>query len=209
MACRLIFLLLLAGTLPAADDLALSGGPRGAAAEWKDLAEELATQPETEAAFEERRYFSYRTEPVVLRGEVRVSRERGLSLHYRKPDERTVIIDERGMIWRDEHGKDSAPPDPRANAANAMLLKVLRLDFAALEKDFELTGTRDGARWSIELEPRTAAVRRSIGSIAVAGSGTEVRWIELRRSLKQRIEIALSDVRAATFGADERQRYFR
>jgi hypothetical protein len=179
------------------------------APEWSALTEKLAQQPGTVARFEERRFFPYRKEPLILRGQVRVSHRHGLSLQYLHPEPRTVIIDDQGMLLRGAEGHDAPPPDPRANAANAALRQILRLDFAALEKDFEVQKTMTGERWSVELAPRTPSVRRTIGSIAVSGRGTEVLWIELSRSAKQRIEIALSDVRASEFSADDVKRYFR
>lgn len=179
------------------------------AAEWKQLEEEFARQPDTIAAFEERRFFSFRKEPVVLSGAVRVSRARGLSLHYLDPEQRTIVIDDRGMLLRDAAGQDSPPPDPRAGAANEALRQVLRFDFAALEKDFEVYGRHDGAKWTVALVPRTRATRRLIGEIFVSGEGAAVQRIELRRTAKQRIEITMTGVRAVEFTPEDIRRYFR
>src|SRR6185436_10874432 len=88
------------------------------APEWRELGERFARRTDTTADFEERRFFPFRKEPTVLKGEVRVSPARGLSLHYTAPEERTMIIDERGMVLREGSGRESPPPDPRANAAN-------------------------------------------------------------------------------------------
>ncbi len=176
---------------------------------WADLAARFARQPDTLADFEEKRFFPFRGEPVVLKGEVRVSRAHGLSLRYTAPDERLMILDERGVLARDASGQQ-APADPRAAAANRALLHVLRLDFAALEKEFEVYGRRAGEAWSIGLVPRDEALRRAIGNIHVTGEEASVRMIELRRSAKQHIDIAIAPPRAtAAFTADEQKKYFR
>lgn len=178
-------------------------------ADWHVLAEQIAEQGDTTAEFQERRFFSFRKEPVVLRGEVRISATLGLSLRYTAPEERTVIIDSHGMLLRDRTGKGTAPPDPRAKAANDALRHALRLDVAALGKDFEISGEREEARWTLRLLPREAATRRAIGEIHLQGTGAIVHRIALRRSEKQQIEIAMENVRRSTFTAEEIKRYFR
>lgn len=181
-----------------------------AAPAWSDLVAAFARQPDTTADFTERRQFPFRNEPVELTGVVRVSADRGLSLHYLAPDERTVILDPRGMLIRARAGEKAPPADPRATAAHEALRHVLRLDFAALEKDFELYGRRDGRNWTLALVPRTKDLQRSIGRITVDGEAAAIRRIELRRSAKQVIEILIAAPRPpAAFTAEELKAYFR
>lgn len=177
---------------------------------WQDLGRKFAHQPDTLANFEEQRVFPFRREAVVLKGEVRVSGARGLSLHYTAPEERTIVVDEKGILVREGAGQKSPPADPRAAAANQALLLVLRFDFAALEKSFEVYGRRDGDVWSLGLVPRDDAVRKAIGDIHVGGDGAAVRRIELRRSAKQHIDILIEPPRATTpFSAEDLARFFR
>jgi RecB family exonuclease len=91
------------------------------------------------------------------------------------------------------------------------LLHILRFDFEALQKDFELYGQRDGEAWTLALVPRTEAQRRTIGRITVSGEAAAVRRIELRRSAKQFIEIIIGppSASAAAFTVDELKRFFR
>jgi hypothetical protein len=181
-----------------------------ASADWADLVRQYANKPDGIADFEERRHFPFRKEPIVLKGQVRVSRRHGLSLHYMSPETRTIIFDEKGMLVRDPAGQKSPPPDPRANTANEAMRHILRLDFAALEKSFEITGARGPDEWALTLVPRAEAVRRAIGDIHVAGDATSVRRIELRKSAKQHIDIMMSAAReVGAFSAEEVQRFFR
>jgi hypothetical protein len=181
-----------------------------AAPGWSDLAEAFAHNPDTAADFTERRKFPFKKEPVELKGEVRVSTTRGLSLHYTAPEDRTVILDAAGVVVRAPTGENAMPADPRAAAANDALLHVLRFDFAALEKDFELYGQREGARWTLALVPRTETLRRSVGRITVLGEATAIRHIEIRRTPTQAIDISIASPRpAAVFTADELKRFFR
>lgn len=180
------------------------------AKDWNDLVEAFAHKPDTTADFTEKRYFSVRKEPVTLQGEVRVSNQRGLSLHYTKPEEQTVIIDQAGLLMRGAKGEKTPPADPRARAVNDTLLHVLQLDFAALEKDFDIYGQRDGAAWQLVLVPRAEELKRSLGRLSVKGNATVVQGIEMRRSEKQAVVIEIAAPHPpAPFTAEELKRYFR
>lgn len=190
--------------LNAADRLA-AGAPG-----WADLVTAFSHRADTTATFTEYRYFPFKKQPVELRGEVRVSATRGLSLHYTAPEERTVIMDEQGLLIREATGEAAPPIDRRARGTHDALLHILRLDLFALEKEFEIYGHRDGAAWSLRLVARHEEMRQSIGVITVAGEDTAVRRIELRHSPRQYIEILNEPPHETTvFTADEVKRYFR
>jgi hypothetical protein len=84
------------------------------------------------------------------------------------------------------------------------------MDLAALEKDFELYGQRDGDTWSLALVARTPELRRSVGSIQVNGESTTIRRIEIRRTAKQSIEILIEPPSSReAFTEEELERFFR
>ena len=181
-----------------------------AAPAWSDLIDAFAHHPDTAADFTERRLFPFKKEPVELKGKVRVSVTRGLSLHYTAPEEHTVILDAQGMLIRAAAGEKAPPADPRAAAANEALRHILCFDLAALEKDFELYGQRDRAARTLVVVPRTEALRRSVGRITVAGEAATIRHIEIRHSEKQAIEIIIETPRpAAAFTLEELKKFFR
>jgi outer membrane lipoprotein carrier protein LolA len=177
---------------------------------WRDLAVQVGQRPDAVADFEEHRWFPFKKLPTVLKGEVRVSASHGLSLHYVEPQDRTVIIDERGLLLR-EGGHDSTPPpDPRGAAANTAMLDLLRFDLAALARTFEIYGERKEEAWTLALVPQADALRHTLGQITVAGEKLVVRRIELRRSVTQRVEILVGPARPpAAFTAEELRRFFR
>lgn len=181
-----------------------------AAPTWTDLVDAFAANPDVTAAFTERRFFQFKKAPVVLTGEVRVSRTRGLSLGYLEPEPRIVIVDSQGVLIRARAGERAPPADRRAAAANRALLNILRFDFPALERDFELYGRRDCTAWSLALVSRTPELRRSVGEILVAGDGATIRRIEIRRTAKHRIEIEMDPPHPpAEFTPEELAQYFR
>ena len=177
---------------------------------WRELTATFSRHPDITANFTERRFFPFKKEPVELAGEARVSVARGLSLHYTTPENRLVILDEQGVLLRAAQGEKAPPADPRAAGANEALRQVLRFDLAALAKDFELYGERDGDSWNLTLVPRTDAARQGIGRISVLGDAAVVRRIELRRTAKQAIEISIDVPRStAPFTPEELKAFFR
>jgi outer membrane lipoprotein-sorting protein len=179
-------------------------------AAWSDLAAAFARNPGVTAEFTERRHFPFRRTPVVLQGEVRVAADRGLSLRYLSPDRRTVIVDDEGLLVRDDDGRETPGADPRAAVANAALLHVLRFDFSSLEENFEVEGRREAGTWTLTLVPRDPTLRRGLQSINVDGEGAAVRRIVLTRSPRQRVEIAIAPPRSEDgFTDEDAARYFR
>jgi hypothetical protein len=176
---------------------------------WQDLVASFARRPDATAEFSEQRFFPFKKTPVELKGESRVSATRGLSLHYTAPEERIVILDTQGVLIRDARGETAAPADPRAAAANAALVQVLRFDLPALAEAFELFGQREGTAWKLAFVPRAAELRRSVGQILVAGNSDAVNRIEIRRSAKQFVAILIGPPRPAPFTADELKQFFR
>lgn len=177
---------------------------------WGDLIEVFAHKPDTTAEFNEQRFFAFKKEPVLLKGDVRVSATRGLSLHYTAPEERTIIIDHGGLLLREAAGEKTPPADPRARSVNEALLNILRFDFAALEKNFEIYGQRDGDEWALALVPRSDDVRHVLGQLSVTGRAGVVQHIAIQRSAKQHVEISIDSPRAVTaFTSEEVKKYFR
>jgi hypothetical protein len=209
----LVFAAILAAAVRADEPAALTDPAHRVARNdpgWGELAGEIRGRASVAADFTEERWFPFKKTPTVLHGEVRISADRGISLHYLDPEEQTVIIDERGSLLRSAAGDRAPPDDPRAGAANFALLHMLRLDLAALEPEFELYGKRAGPAWTLVLVPRADDLRRALGQIAVEGLGAAVRHIELRRSATQRVEITVAPPRpGAAFTGDEIRRFFR
>lgn len=177
---------------------------------WKGLSDAFLHHPDTRACFTERRYFSFKREPVELKGEVRVSAARGLSLHYTSPDEQTVILDSRGTLIRAASGANSPVTDPRATGVNEAMLHILQLDLAALGGDFALYGARDGSTWTLVLVPRTDSMRRAVDSLTVEGGEATIRHIEIHRAGRLAVEIIIAPPQSsAPFAQEELLRFFR
>lgn len=178
---------------------------------WRDLVTKLAPNKTRQSTFEERRFFPFRKTPVVLQGEIRIVPESGLSLRYLAPEERTLIVDGKGLLMRDNEGRDRpAPSDSRAQAATSAMVHVLRFDLAALQKEFEVHGRRQDSAWTLAFVPRDANFANLLGTLTVSGEEGVLKKIEMIKSPTQRIEITIRDTREdVLFTGDTLRRFFR
>jgi hypothetical protein len=178
---------------------------------WRDLLHHLAVNKTRQSTFEERRYFPFRKTPVILRGEIRIVPELGLSLRYLTPEERVLIVDQQGLLMRDREGRErAAPSDSRAQAATSALVHVLRFDLQALRKEFVVHGRRQGEAWTLAFVPRDPGFADLLGVLTVSGDGKILGTIQMVKSPAQRIEILIQDTREdVLFTGDTLKRFFR
>ena len=171
----------------------------------------LAAKGPIQASFTERRYFPFRREPTVLKGVLRVSPAHGLSLEYTAPEPGVIIADSAGLVVRSRDGRShELAAGSREGGAVASLLPVMSFDLPALYPTFAIRFLRTGADWRFEFTPKDSGAARALGTITVAGSGSEVRHLEFRRSAP-RGSRSMSARRGsgATFSPAELATYFR
>ena len=178
---------------------------------WKDLLARLATTGDRFCQFEERRYFRFRTSPVILSGELRLAPGLGLSLRYLRPEARELIIDQKGMLIREADGRGrTALAEGNLPGPASALLPIMEFNLGQLLRSFELRGRREGAAWSLVLVPRDAELARRLKEVRMSGEGTRLREIDMDFPGSQRIEILLLSIREnVAFTRDDLARYFR
>ena len=178
---------------------------------WSELLARLAPNQTRQSTFEERRYFPFRKTPVILKGEIRIVPALGLSLRYLEPEARVMIVDAKGLLMRDEQGRErAAPSDSRAQEATSALVNILRFDLPALQKSFALHGRREGDAWTLAFVPRDPSLVASLGTLIVSGEKLRLAKIEMIKSPTQRIEILIGETREnVIFTGDTLTRFFR
>jgi outer membrane lipoprotein-sorting protein len=179
--------------------------------QWRPLFEALAAQEPIFSTFTEKRWFPFRKSAIELTGELRFSRERGLSLRYLTPKERMMIADDTGVLLRDSRGRSKVvPPDPRSGNPDTALLAILRFDLDELLEMYEIQAAGDSGGWEFVFTPKDAEVRKSIGQITASGSEAALTGFEFRRSESQRVEIAIGETATqVTFTPEEIEKFFR
>ena len=180
-------------------------------ATWEPLLKRLQSKKDIYARFTENRFLPFKKIPQVFTGEIRLSRERGMSLRYLTPEERTLVVDEKGVLAKDRTGRvRELPADARAMAATTALLHVMRFDLSALSQQFDVYAAGDAATWHFAFEPKDEALAKTLARLVVTGEQDQVRRIVMRRSALQSVEILIRDVLdGVNFTADEVQRHFR
>jgi len=178
---------------------------------WDGLIAALQKKGNISAHFTENRYLPLKKVPVVFTGEIRLSAEHGLSLHYLTPENRLMVVDTRGVFMRNEAGRTrELPADPNALAATGALLDVMRFDLGALSQHFSLYAAGDADTWFFGFEPRDDSVSKTLSRLVVTGKKDHVQRILMRKSAMQSIEILVADERSQVeFTADELKRFFR
>jgi hypothetical protein len=207
---RLGLLGALALTLGAADP-GVTLTPELASGEWKPLLTALAAKGGVQARFTERRYFPFRREPTILKGVLRISPKRGLSLQYTEPQPSILIADADGLVIRDSDGKSRAmAAGSREAGAIASLLPIMRFDMLALYPRFDVRALRTGENWRFEFSPKEPVAASTLGTITVDGVATDVTHLEFRHSPKQRVEIDVEDTHSGViFAPDALKAFFR
>jgi hypothetical protein len=207
----LLLALALVGSARAQADAPAPLTPELVAGDWKPLLTALASKGGVEAAFTERRYFPFRSRPTILRGMIRVSPERGLSLAYSGDESNILIADNDGLLEREAGGRERALPAGSHEAgAISSLLPIMRFDLAALFPKFEIRATRTANDWRFEFTPKDPDAAQALGLITVVGSGTDVRHLQFRHAENQRVEIDVEDPRGGlTFSPADLKQFFR
>ncbi len=179
--------------------------------EWQALFAKLEAQGDVHSTFTEERWFAVRKTPVILHGELRHSAEYGLSLHYTDPQEQILVVDPQGLLMRDASGHTrTLAADPHAPRMDAVLLPVLRFDFAELQRFFTVRGARAGADWRIDFVPTSPELHRQLSTLTVWGSGEAVSQLEFRRSANQRVVVHINKTETGVvFTSEVIKRFFR
>ena len=179
---------------------------------WRPLLAALASKGDVMAGFTERRYFPFRREPTVLKGVIRVSPSRGLSLQYLEPEPSTLIADASGLEMKDARGGvRQLPSGSRESGAVSSLLPIMRFDLEGLYARFDIAAVHlDGGGWRFDFSPKDAAVSRALGTISVSGTGTDVRHLSFVKSASQRVEIEVGESRTGSvFTESDLRQFFR
>lgn len=185
--------------------------PGTTAEQWNWLFSALAAKGATYSTFTENRFFAMRKDPVVLRGEMRLIPERGLSLRYTEPEETLTIIDTQGLLLRDAKGRERRiKAGTRDAGLVTALLPVMRFDIAELFNQFTVHAARDGGDWRFDFVPLNEKLAGALGAIVVTGAGTEIKAINFNTSPKLRVEVLIGEAKTGmTFTEAELQTYFR
>jgi hypothetical protein len=97
-----------------------------------------------------------------------------------------------------------AKQEPAVRMINGVLFAALAGDLERLKNLFEIDGGVQNDRWSVTLKPRTAALSKAVGTIALDG-GAYVRNVTIVEASGDRTKIVFSNIQTGdgAMSADE------
>jgi Outer membrane lipoprotein carrier protein LolA-like len=172
--------------------LALGGGPlpctaaasTGDAAAFEQLLKLLSARRHGHVAFTEVQQLSILDQPLHSSGELRYDAPDRLEKRTLEPRSEDLLL-ENGVltIERKHHRRSVALRDfPQAAPFIESLRATLAGDRAALEHYFTVHFSGDLERWTLELTPADATLRRSVQRIFIAGEHDRIRTVEIHQS---------------------------
>ncbi|HTD06378.1 LolA-related protein [Undibacterium sp.] len=143
----------------------------------------LAQVQSNEARFTEKKTMALLKAPVESSGILSYRRPDHVEKHILRPKEESLVIDGDEVSWKDGASGKKHSLRLQNNPALTALVESLRAtlagDLPALRRYFavKLQGTQ--ARWTLTLTPAEDTIRRSLKTMSIEGSGTQVSVIDI------------------------------
>ncbi len=135
----------------------------------------LGRPPLLRANFTQEKRAAALTRPIVSRGRLTVARDAGVIWRLDAPLSMSIAYRSDALVEVDSEGRRRMKKfsDNRAQAEVARVVRaLLASDFAALRQHFDAQGTVDGARWQLDLVPRSPQVAQFVQSMRITGAQT-------------------------------------
>jgi outer membrane lipoprotein-sorting protein len=182
-----------------------------APAQLEALMELLAGSGGVRARFQESRYLSILTDPIETEGVLYFAPPDRLARHTIRPGRSSVVVDADRVSFVDETGHRAVDINASevARALVSNLMVVLRGDLKSLLARYSVGFEAADGNWTLDLEPRSRALRGIIRRIHFTGRGRELGEMETRESNRDRTVVTFSDVATGlVWEASELERIF-
>lgn len=147
--------------------------------------------PVVRGQFTQRKTVQGFKQPLQSSGDFVVARGKGIAWQVRQPFVSTLIVKPDSLLSRGADGRVAmqmkAQDEPVLRTINAMLFAVMAADLVQLAQYFEVTGSVQGANWSLHLVPRDAMLAQWLQAVDLRGQQfvQEVQLLETRGDRSQ------------------------
>lgn len=175
------------------------------------LMQRLADTRSLRARFSERKTLALLVDPLETEGSLYYVAPDRLARHIELPGPSTLVIHGDDLVFTDPAGRDRVDLGQSEVARQFVdnFIVLFNGDLAGLERRYRIEFRAEGEEWRIGLEPRTRAVRSMIESLLLAGSGLELRRMEVLETTGDRSVTTFDAIETNyAFGADELERLF-
>ncbi len=192
------------------DSLA-SDASGSAPTELEALMQRFASSGGVRARFRESRHLSILTDPIETTGMLYFAPPDRLARHTTWPGRSSVVIDAERVLLGDETGQRvfdlHSSEVARALVGNLMI--VFRGDLEALRARYSIAFDSNAESWTLDLEPRSRALRSVIERVHFAGKGGNLTEMETREPNGDRTIMELSEIEVGlSWGQPELDRIF-
>lgn len=175
------------------------------------VATSLETAKAIRGRFTQARHLAGLAKPLTSSGTFLFAHDAGIEWHTLVPFDSQFLLTESGITQHDEGGgtlRIDTADQPALAVVSRVFFALFSLDFAALSRDFTISGRRDGDTWTLHLQPRAEALRRVFRQALLTGKAT-VEHVTLEEGNGDSSAIDLAGVQYDPKGltADERRRF--
>ncbi len=148
------------------------------------------------ARFQESRHISILTDPIETGGMLYFAPPDRLARHATRPGRSSVVVEAGRASFADETGKRSFDLSTSEVARTLIgnLMVVFRGDLELLRARHSISFRSDGRRWTLDLEPRSRAVRAIIERVRITGTGRVLTDMETLESNADRTIMRFSNI---------------
>jgi hypothetical protein len=148
------------------------------------LMERFAGSGGVRTRFRELRHLSILTDPIETTGMLYFAPPDRLARHATWPGRSSVVVEAGRVLLGDETGQREFDFNKSEVARSLVgnLMIVLRGDLETLKSQYSISFDSDAKNWTLDLEPRSRALRGIIDRIRFAGRGRELSAMETHES---------------------------
>jgi hypothetical protein len=169
-----------------APDGPLAPAPESRPLDFATLLARFAALPGFVAPFREEKRLALLREPLVSRGRIAYEPPQRLVRVIDEPAASRVVVDGEQLTYSsaDEQGSLGLDTHPTLRIFVDSLRMLLQGDLHGLREAFHITfsnvGPPEALGWTVVLEPRSEALRRSLASIRIEGEDRSLRVFQVR-----------------------------
>jgi outer membrane lipoprotein-sorting protein len=160
------------------------------------LMERFAGSGGVRTRFRESRHLAILTDPIETAGVLYFAPPDRLARHTTWPGRSSVVVEAGRVSLGDETGQRvfdfNTSEVARALVGNLMI--VFRGDLESLKARYSISFDSDGENWTLDLEPRSRALRGIIDRIRFSGRNRELSAMETRESNGDRTVMRFSEL---------------
>jgi outer membrane lipoprotein-sorting protein len=191
----LAILLPIVWVLSGGDSLA-SDASGSAPTELEALMQRFAESGGVRARFRESRHLSILTDPIETTGMLYFAPPDRLARHTTSPGRSSIVIEAGRVSIGDETGQRvfDFSTNEIAQALVGNLMVVFRGDLKSLRERYLISFDSNEESWTLDLEPRSRALRSIIERVQFAGKGRDLAAMETREPNGDRTIMKFSEI---------------